>query len=88
MPDFTRCVHSWLRYSGCPVVLGSQPAALLHLVGFGQAVGRDPKPPPKLASLLAHETMLEAGHETFSPKGTLLTDHHFLRSSLHLLHPA
>lgn len=43
------------------MVLGSQPAALLHLVSFGQAVGRDPKPPPKLASLLAHETTLEAG---------------------------
>lgn len=87
-PDFTRYVQSWFGYSEYPVILGSQPAGLLRLVGFHRAASRDPKLPPGLASLHAHKTTLEAGHKTFSPKGTLLTDHRLLRGSLRSPHPA
>lgn len=81
-------LRSWFyKLYALPVILWRQPAALLHLVGFHWAVGRDPKPLARLASLHAHKTMLEAGHKPFSPKDALLTDHRFVWGSTHLLHP-
>ena len=50
--------------------------------------GQGPPAPAQTGLLARPETVLEAGHKTFFPKGTTLpADHCSLRGSLHIYHP-